>query len=68
MNNIEKVINSKLKNKIVDFCVKISENIWKVESLELVEYHCSDINAIVHKIASIVITTISSTSVKAFLL
>ena len=32
MNNIEKVINIKLKNKISDFCVKISENIWKVEA------------------------------------
>ena len=32
MNNIEKVINNKLKNKIWDFCVKISENIWKVEA------------------------------------
>ena len=32
MNNIEKSINSKLKNKILDFCVKISENIWKVEA------------------------------------
>ena len=32
MNNIEKVINNKLKNKISDFCVKISENIWKVEA------------------------------------
>jgi len=32
MNNIEKIINSKLKNKISDFCIKISENIWKVEA------------------------------------
>ena len=32
MNNTEKVINNKLKNKISDFCVKISENIWKVEA------------------------------------
>ena len=32
MNNIEKVLNSKLKNKILDFIIKISENIWKVES------------------------------------
>lgn len=32
MNNIDKTINSKLKNKISDFCVKISENIWKVEA------------------------------------
>lgn len=32
MNNIEKNINIKLKNKILDFCVKISENIWKVEA------------------------------------
>gem|GEM_PF-677546 len=30
------------------------------------EYHCKLINAIVHSIASIVITTISSTRVKAF--
>ena len=32
MNNTEKIINTKLKNKISDFCVNISENIWKVES------------------------------------
>ncbi len=32
MNNIEKSINCKLKNKISDFCMKLSENIWKVES------------------------------------
>jgi len=32
MNNIEKLINTKLKNKISDFSVNISENIWKVES------------------------------------
>lgn len=32
MNNTEKIINSKLKNKIWDFCVKISENIWKIEA------------------------------------
>jgi len=32
MNNIEKTLNSKLKNKILDFIIKISENIWKVES------------------------------------
>lgn len=32
MNNREKVINSKLKNKIWEFCVKISESIWKVEA------------------------------------
>lgn len=32
MNNTEKTINTKLKNKISDFCVKISKNIWKVEA------------------------------------
>lgn len=32
MNNNEKIIKSKLKNKIADFCIQISENIWKVES------------------------------------
>ena len=32
MNNTEKLLNTKLKNKIWDFCVKISENIWKVEA------------------------------------
>ena len=32
MNNTEKIINSKLKNKISDFCVRISENIWKIEA------------------------------------
>lgn len=32
MNNTEKIINSKLKNKISDFCINISENIWKVEA------------------------------------
>jgi len=32
MNNTEKLLNTKLKNKISDFCVKISENIWKVEA------------------------------------
>lgn len=32
MNNNKKVIISKLKNKIADFSIKISENIWKVES------------------------------------
>ena len=35
------------------------------ESLEVAEYHCIDINAIVHRIAKIVITTINSTRVKA---
>jgi hypothetical protein len=34
-------------------------------SLACAEYHCSDKNAIVHKIASIIITTISSTRVNA---
>ena len=38
-----------------------------VESLASLEYHCSEIKAIVHRIASIVITTISSTRVNAFL-
>ena len=37
-------------------------------SLEIAEYHWNDIKAIVHRIARIVITTISSTSVKACLL
>ncbi len=37
-------------------------------SLELFVYELNEINEIVHKIASIVITTINSTSVKAFLL
>lgn len=32
MNNTEKLLNTKLKNKISDFCVKISENIGKVEA------------------------------------
>jgi len=32
MNNTEKLLNIKLKNKISEFCVKISENIWKVEA------------------------------------
>lgn len=32
MNNTEKVINVKLKNKISDFSVNISEKIWKVEA------------------------------------
>ena len=32
MNNNQKVIISKLKNKIADFSVKISERIWKVEA------------------------------------
>lgn len=32
MNNTEKLINTKLKNKISDFCIKISENIGKVET------------------------------------
>lgn len=32
MNNTEKLLNTKLKNKISNFCIKISENIWKVES------------------------------------
>lgn len=32
MNNNQKVIISKLKNKIADFSVKISEKIWKVEA------------------------------------
>ena len=32
MNNNQKVIISKLKNKITDFSVKISEKIWKVEA------------------------------------
>jgi len=32
MNNTEKLLNSKLKNKISSFCINISENIWKVES------------------------------------
>jgi len=32
MNNTEKLLNTKLKNKISDFCIQISENIWKVEA------------------------------------
>ena len=32
MNNTKKVIISKLKNKISDFSIKISEKIWKVEA------------------------------------
>lgn len=32
MNNTEKLLNTKLKNKITDFCIRISENIWKVEA------------------------------------
>lgn len=32
MNNTEKLLNTKLKNKISDFCIKISENIGKIES------------------------------------
>lgn len=32
MNNTEKLLNTKLKNKILDFSVKISENIGKVEA------------------------------------
>ena len=35
------------------------------ESLEIFEYHCNDTKAIVQRIASIVITTINSTNVKA---
>jgi len=37
------------------------------EFLDDFEYHCNEINAIVHKIAIIVITTINSTRVNAFL-
>gem|GEM_PF-647190 len=36
-----------------------------IESLAFLLYHCNDIKDIVHSIASIVITTISSTKVKA---
>ncbi len=32
MNNNDKLINCKLKSKISNFCINISENIWKVES------------------------------------
>jgi len=32
MNNTQNLVNYKLKNKISEFCVKISENIWKVEA------------------------------------
>ena len=32
MNNNKKIINFKLKTKILNFCIKISENIWKVEA------------------------------------
>ncbi len=38
------------------------------ESLEDALYHWSDMNAIVHRIARIVITTINSTRVKALVL
>lgn len=53
MNNIEKVIDSKLKNKISDFCVKISENIWKVEakfSLDMIFWLISGWNIILSEI------------------
>ena len=36
------------------------------ESLASLLYHCRDMKAIVHSMASIVMTTISSTRVKAF--
>jgi hypothetical protein len=39
-----------------------------VLSLAVLEYHCIEIKAIVHSIANIVIVTISSTKVKAFVL
>ena len=32
MNNTKKEINCKLKNKIIDFWIDITENIWKVKS------------------------------------
>ena len=53
MNNVEKVINNKLKNKISDFCVKISENIWKVEAktiLDMVFWLISEWSILLSKI------------------
>ena len=53
MNNTEKTINSKLKNKIWDFCVKISENIGKVEAkttLDLVFWLISGWNILLSEI------------------
>jgi hypothetical protein len=52
-----------LNNSKDDFMLFISVNLTL--SLESFAYHCIDINAIVHKIANIVMTTINSTKVKA---
>jgi hypothetical protein len=46
-------------NDFLIFCTSVN----LLESLAWAEYHWSDIKAIVHRIARIVITTISSTSV-----
>lgn len=53
MNNTEKILNTKLKNKISDFCIKISENIWKVEakfSLDMVFWLISGWNILLSEI------------------
>jgi hypothetical protein len=56
---------SKWNNSSAVFILETSDIL--TESLEDALYHCNDINAIVHRIARIVITTISSTRVNAFL-
>lgn len=53
MNNTEKLINTKLKNKISDFSVQISENIWKVEakfSLDMIFWLISGWNILLSEI------------------
>jgi len=56
---------SRLKSSSDVFIVDKSEIL--AESLDCSEYHCNEINAIVQRIANIVITTINSTNVNPFL-
>jgi hypothetical protein len=49
------------------FHIKLFKSLVLLVFLASLLYHCKDIKAIVPKIASIVITTISSTKVNAFL-
>lgn len=54
MNNNKKVIISKLKNKITDFSIKISEKIWKVESkfsLDMIYWLLSSWNVLLSEIS-----------------
>ncbi|MDR2640213.1 MAG: hypothetical protein LBC61_02540 [Candidatus Peribacteria bacterium] len=50
----------------VIFVIKLLASETLLLSLASIVNHCIEIKAIIHKIAKIVITTINSTSIKAF--